>query len=62
MTIKLFCPHCGRCVGECSSTDETTICKILTRMPKAIKKKQCLHSMKCTKCKEALYISMEFVD
>ena len=26
MKQKLFCPHCGRCLGECSSSDETGDC------------------------------------
>jgi len=59
---KLFCPNCGRCLGECSSSDDESIEKVLTQKPKVIKKKQMIHQMKCVKCKSKLYISMEFIN
>lgn len=62
LTTKLFCPYCGRCIGECSSNDESGYCKVLTKSPLKIKKKQMLHSMKCVRCKEPVYISMEFTN
>jgi len=61
MTAKLYCPYCGRCVGECTSSDHSvTNHKVLTKKPNRPKKKQFIHNMHCYKCKEQLYISMEF--
>lgn len=58
----MFCPHCGRCLGECTSSDDTCVEKVLIEKPKQLKKKQMLHKMKCIKCKEHVYISLEFID
>ena len=61
MTDKLYCPYCGRCVGECSSSDLIdTVHKVLTKRPNRLKKNQFIHNMHCYKCKEQIYISMEF--
>ena len=60
MKIKLFCPHCGRCLGECMASDETSDCRVLINQPRKTKKKRFIHSMKCKKCKQEIYIVMEF--
>lgn len=62
MTNKLFCPHCGRCLGECVSSDDSAISKILISKPTRLRKKHFVHDMKCLKCKRQLYIVMEFID
>lgn len=63
MTTKLYCPVCGRCVGECTASDyDQTISKVLTKKPTRPKKKQIIHDMHCYKCKEQIYISMEFTN
>ena len=59
MKHKLFCPHCGRCLGECSSSDETGDCRVLINQPH--RTKRCfIHNMKCLKCKNEVFIVMEF--
>ena len=35
----MFCPHCGRCLGECTSSDDTCVEKVLIDKPKQLKKK-----------------------
>ena len=62
MNIKLFCPHCGRCLGECITSNEQATCRILIKPPEHIKKKHFIHDMKCLKCKNEIYILMEFID
>ncbi len=60
--MKLICPYCGRCLGECNSSDKTATCKVLIKAPQHLKKKHFIHDMNCVKCKEKIYIVMEFVD
>ena len=48
----MYCPTCGRYLGESKSTDETSIEKVLTTAPKSIKKKQAIYEVKCNKCKK----------
>jgi len=62
MTNKLYCPHCGRCLGECVSSDETGVNRVLVKPPAHSKKKRFIHDMKCVKCKQEIYIVMEFQD
>ena len=62
MKIKLFCPHCGRCLGEALSSDETGQVKVLASPPSIIKDNEMLHSKKCVKCKNTNYISMNFIN
>ncbi len=61
-TTKLFCPSCGRCIGQSTSTDDTSIEKVLLQLPKNIKKKQMIYEVKCIKCKNHVFISAEFLD
>ena len=60
MKLKLFCPHCGRCLGECMSTDDECDCRVLIKEPRQTKKKRFIHNMKCLKCKNEIFIVMEF--
>ena len=62
MKQKLFCPHCGRCLGECDISDSSGKCKIYPSHPQVKNKKHFIHDMKCVKCKEKVYILMEFED
>ncbi len=62
MSGKLFCPNCGRCLGEFISSDDTGISKTLIKRPTKLKRKQVIYDVKCVRCKERVYISMEFVD
>ena len=62
MTNKLYCPHCGRCLGECVSSDDTGVNRVLVAPPARSKKKRFIHDMKCVKCKQEIYIVMEFQD
>lgn len=62
MKQKLFCPHCGRCLGECLISDDTGECRILINKPTRNKKKSFIHDMKCIKCKQEVFIVMEFKD
>lgn len=55
----LFCPNCGRCLGESSSLDENWICKILTKPPYP-KKHQFILKNTCKKCKTVIYMALEF--
>lgn len=61
-TTKMYCPTCGRYLGESKSTDETSIEKVLTTAPKSIRKKQAIYEVKCNKCKKNVFISVEFID
>lgn len=56
---KLFCPHCGRCLGSSICEENAGVCKVLTDKPKKYKKTQMIHLVKCSKCKNELYVSME---
>lgn len=58
----MYCPFCGRYLGESLSTDDSTIEKVLTKIPKKIRKKQAVYDVKCSKCKENVFISVEFID
>lgn len=60
--MKLFCPHCGRCLGECNSSNDSSTCKVLVSSPTRIGKKYFVHNMKCIKCKNEIFILMEFKD
>lgn len=60
MTTKLFCPNCGRCLGEGISSDECSEVKALVKKPLKLKTKQVIYDVKCVRCKERVYISMEF--
>lgn len=60
MTIKVFCPHCGRCLGDGISSDEKGEVKALVNKPTKLKRKQFIHDAKCIRCKNRVYISMEF--
>lgn len=62
MQMKLFCPHCGRCLGECNSSDGQSVCKVLVSPPNRLGKKYFIHDMKCMKCKNEVFILMEFKD
>ncbi len=62
MKQKIFCPYCGRCLGECSANDESGSVEILKSQPKHIKTKQLIHDMKCVKCKEQVFIVLELKD
>ena len=62
MDIKLYCPHCGRCLGQCLSSSSASRCKVLVSPPNKIKSKYFIHNMKCFKCKNEIYILMGFDD
>lgn len=62
MTTKIYCPCCGRFIGECKSTDEEGICKATLVEPRKTKKKSCYVTNICKKCKSDIYILMEFSD
>lgn len=62
MEQKIFCPHCGRCLGECFGSDSTSSLKTLIRSPRVTEKKHFIHNMKCVKCKQEVFILMEFKD
>lgn len=62
MTTKLYCPNCGRCLGECVSSDESAVNRVLIKKPTRLRKKHFIHDMRCIKCKEELFIVMEFTD
>lgn len=59
MTTKLYCPHCGRCIGISTSTDEKAVCKVLIDKPDIIKKQQIVQGIKCIKCKAIDFVLME---
>ena len=50
MQMKVFCPHCGRCLGECNSSNNEASCKVLVSKPSRAGKKYFIHDMKCMKC------------
>ena len=60
MKQKVFCPYCGRCLGECVANDESGKVSVLKNAPKDTSKKHLIHDMKCVKCKEQVYILLEF--
>ena len=60
MNVKLFCPHCGRCLGECNTSHDSASCRVLVNPPKYKGKKHFVHNMKCVKCKNEVFILMEF--
>ena len=62
MKLKLFCPHCGRCLGECIASDDTSDCRVLVKPPIKSKRKRFIHNMKCLKCKNEIFIVMELKD
>ena len=62
MKQKIYCPHCGRCLGECVANDESGEVSVLKKLPVGSSKKHLIHDMKCVKCKEQVFILMEFKD
>lgn len=60
MNLKLYCPYCGRCLGECISSDEGSNCRTLIKQPSRMSNKHFIHNMKCMKCKQEIFILMEF--
>ena len=60
MDLKLYCPHCGRCLGECNASDNSANCKVMIVRPSRISNKHFIHNMKCVKCKNEVFILMEF--
>ena len=57
-----FCPYCGRCIGESVSSDDTSQTKVLAREPARLKKKQFIIKTTCKKCKNLIFVSLEFID
>ncbi len=55
-----YCPCCGRCIGESTTSDETCLCKVLTKEPAKLKKHQFILKNTCKKCKTVIYVSLEF--
>lgn len=62
MKQKLFCPHCGRCLGEGIASDFSGEVSILKTKPFVLKQKHFIHDMKCLKCKQQVFIVMQFDD
>ena len=62
MKQKIFCPHCGRCLGECVANDDSGGVSVLKIAPNTLSKKHLIHDMKCVKCKEQVFITLEFKD
>lgn len=60
LTIKQYCPHCGRCIGYVTSSDDSNACRVLVDKPKKLRKTEMMHEMLCTRCKEPLYIVMGY--
>ncbi len=61
MTTKQYCPHCGKCIGFVTSSDDSNDCRVMVDKPKRLRKTQIMHEMLCTRCKEPLYIVMGYV-
>jgi len=62
VTTKIYCPCCGRYIGDCNSTDDHSVCKATLVKPKKRKKQSCYITNICKKCKSDIYILMEFSD
>ena len=60
MKQKVFCPYCGRCLGECVVSDDSGGINVLKNSPAKTSKKHLIHDMKCVKCKEQVLILLEF--
>ena len=54
---KVYCPACGRCVGELKLKDKMTH-KVLVVEPTS-SKVQSVYNLKCIKCKKQVYVSTE---
>ena len=61
MQVKLFCPNCGRCLGECNASEEAT-CKVLIAKPNRIGKMNFINNIKFVKFKNEVFILLEFKD
>jgi hypothetical protein len=60
VTTKIYCPCCGRFIGDCNSSDNHSIVKATTDKPVNKKNQSCYITNKCKGCKSDIYILMEF--
>ena len=61
-TEKMRCPHCGRCIGEFTFSDDSSIAKVLKVKPKTIDNKTFIYDRKCQRCKKNIVIIMGYKD
>lgn len=59
MSTKVYCPCCGRFIGDYNSADESIVKATMVK-PKNNKRKSCYLTNICKKCKSEIYILMEF--
>ena len=58
---ELRCPHCYKLVGK-TNASEKSIAKVLKVAPSIKQPKSATFENKCPKCKNLIYISLEFED
>ncbi|MBP3615830.1 MAG: hypothetical protein J6J27_02870 [Alphaproteobacteria bacterium] len=58
-TIKVYCPHCGRCIAIRSTKNDRAITKTLCNKPTTEKENEMIEGLKCIKCKAIVYVSFE---
>ncbi len=56
---KLYCPLCGRCIGEDESEETTDVKVLLKRLRNTKTKIYTIHSQNCVRCGKRLYITTE---
>ena len=62
MKKEMRCPHCGKCIGVFTSSDEDSIAKVESKPIKKIGLKERYLESKCPRCKKLIYIHMDFED
>lgn len=62
MQSKMVCPHCGRCIGQFTTSDNEAILEVLKDMPTKLNKKEVIYDRNCQRCKKQIYIRMGFID
>jgi hypothetical protein len=61
MQQKMICPHCGRCIGQFTTSNNEVALEVLESMPLKINKKEGIYDRNCQRCKKQIYIKMQFI-
>ena len=59
-SIKIYCPHCGRCIAMRFFKNNNAINRTLCKKP-TNDENMMIETIKCVKCKEIVYVTYEVV-
>ena len=54
------CPYCGRCVCNVTTSDATSIVKVIKDIPELKENKTFYHRSTCPRCRKPVVVTMKF--